>query len=134
MELTNQEIDLALYGLTQSVGYLKDYFPGSHMAVVYIPSPPACYEWGAPEISIHSYHDRRTRYPAEHIRPKSLLIREKVKALCVSAGIDFLDSTPVLQQAALKELIHGPRDWMHLNCRGYETLGEFISDYFAGKA
>jgi hypothetical protein len=42
-------------------------------------------------------------------------------------GIPFLDATPALRAAASANVIHGPRDWDHLNEIGYRVLGSQVA-------
>jgi hypothetical protein len=42
-------------------------------------------------------------------------------------GIAFIDATPALRAAASAQVIHGLRDWDHLNEIGYRTLGSLVA-------
>ena len=53
-----------------------------------------------------------------------------VARISTDQHIDFADATPALRAAAETNVIHGPRDWDHLNRIGYEALGAFVASRF----
>jgi hypothetical protein len=123
IELTPGETDLALRAFEQALRFLNSRLISSEFCVVYIPSPISCYELVSTEVSVTSMRDQLI-FPSKTILERSRAIRDRVEGIAVRNRIQFVDSQPAIRSAARYELVHGPRDWRHLNRKGYTALAE----------
>ncbi|MBI5882382.1 MAG: SGNH/GDSL hydrolase family protein [Elusimicrobia bacterium] len=127
LELTDDELRRGVWVLEQSLGFLRSRFPGARVLAVYIPSPLSCYELASPEVSVETYHDRASRYPAAAVRRRSDLIAARAREAALRAGCGFVDARPSLRAEARRRFIHGVYDAPHLNAAGYRALAEAIA-------
>lgn len=133
MTLTAEETKQAIYIYEQSLLFLANFFKESSIAVVYIPSPLSSYQWVSPTVTIQT--------GTANVAFKSSLIHERSQELCLKVediakknNFKFADTRKFFRKAALKEPIHGPRDWLHPNETGYRALAEgVISAFFDGE-
>ncbi|MBI5881677.1 MAG: hypothetical protein HZB91_01000 [Elusimicrobia bacterium] len=126
LELTPEEADLAVYVFEQALSWLKDFFPGTKIIVVYIPSPISTYELASDWVSVEAYHERAPYHEARKVGPASDRIAGKIEGAALRQGCGFVDTRPVMRSAAKTELLHGGSDWMHLTRKGYSVLAEAI--------
>jgi hypothetical protein len=126
LELTDNEIHLALYVFEQSLLYLHDYFPASRIAIVYLPAPLSSYQIVSRYVSIQTYENRDDTYSAELVRKRSDMICALVEKIALKYHFDFIDSRPVIWESSANHLLHGPVDWKHFNKQGYTVLAEAI--------
>lgn len=68
-----------------------------------------------------------TKFPVEAVYARSQKICERIRALSLAEGTDFIDTRPMFRRVAAKEPMHGPRDWNHLNESGYRLLGNLLA-------
>lgn len=129
LELTEEEINLAACVFEHSLDYLSEYFINSKIIVVYIPTPLSVYELASQKVNIWEYHDRGKVQNSENVAKKSDLICGKIKKITLSKKYIFIDTRNKLRQAAQKEPIHGPLDWIHFNKVGYAVFSETIAPY-----
>ena len=54
------------------------------------------------------------------------MIRKKVAEITSNLDLEFIDTTDYLNLKARSALLHGPRDPIHLNRKGYETFADAI--------
>lgn len=127
LELTDDERDLALYVLEQSVRAARASFARSQLALVYIPSPLSSYAIASERVSMQAHEPgAREEYPVGLLSPRSDAIAKTVAQICSRNGLAFIDARPAVRRAIEHELLHGPRDWKHFNRRGYTVLAEAI--------
>jgi hypothetical protein len=123
MELTPAETELALQAAEAALAALARAFPSSAVCLLYVPSPAALYEFADEPVSVQGLRVQEARFPSAAIRARSAELGARLRALAARAGDRFVDATPPLREAARAELLHGPRDWMHLNQPGQRALG-----------
>ena len=70
-----------------------------------------------------------TIFSTEHLIRRSATLSVRMEEISKQAGIFHLDARPYLREGARNEYLHGPRDWKHLNQRGYVILAESIIPY-----
>lgn len=126
LELSKEEIELGAYVFERSLDYLRSFFTGADIAIVYIPSPLSCYELASQKVSIQTYHDRGSIYDAKDVKEKSDFIRKKIKKIAEERKLIFIDPMEKIRSTAQKGIIHGPLDWKHFNEIGYTVLCEAI--------
>jgi hypothetical protein len=130
LHLTDDEIDLSLEIARQSLAYLRKCFPKSKIDLLYLPSSLSIYEFSdcalrpAP-LSIKGETRNNVFDPADALRMNERL-RSDFSSLSNSLGFGFIDTTPFLKEKANLHLLHGPRDPIHLNRKGYEVFSEAI--------
>jgi len=126
LDLTDAEVDLALYVFEQSFAYLAEHFPDSRIGVVYIPSPLTSYAITSPTVHIQVQQENVSRavYPAETLGERSDRICAAVGATAQRGGAAFVDLRPLLWAASVERFVHGPRDWKHLNPDGQQVLAD----------
>ena len=59
-----------------------------------------------------------------------MYLRRAVEAISEEIKIGFIDTTNSMSKIANNYRLHGPRDPIHLNRKGYETFAEIISLHF----
>jgi len=124
LALPDDSIRLSMEIFDRSLSWLHHRFPQVPATVVYIPAPPSVYRFRLETIAICT-KDRRPLNVAQSER-NSDLMSDLARKSAAAYGMEFLDARPALRAAATGALIHGPRDWDHLNETGYRTLGQLI--------
>lgn len=129
--LTDAQHREALCLLKGALRQSSAFFSDSRYVVVYLPSPPVCYEAESP-LRVVWEGDEMTVDPAE-LNRRSDTLAAQVAAIAAELGLEFLDARPAMRQAALRDVIHGPTDWTHYNEIGYTALGDFVADFLKTK-
>ncbi len=110
--------------------HLSLKFPDSEIDLVYLPSSLSIYQFGssdlrpAPLIMRGDYRDK-TFKPAEAIQ-KNQSLRQNVLKIANSLGFGFIDTTSAMKERAKFHLLHGPKDPIHLNRKGYEAFSKIL--------
>ena len=129
-ELSEEELQRSLAVLFSSLEYLKRWSPGSEIVVVYIPSVVGSYDWHEP-IEIQKYSDNPTKFITNKFdEMKSEEIRYKICQFSNLSDFTFVDTTSYVRKEGRKRLLHGPKDWKHLNKDGYSAVASAIMEQF----
>jgi len=120
LELDEASTDLALAAYREALGILVSKLEETRLCVVYIPSPLVVYRLAGEGSKGEGEASRGPNPPAVQARSRAL--RDRVGALVRETGTAFVDATPGIQRAGKTHFLHGPRDWRHLNQRGYREL------------
>ncbi|TAN46509.1 MAG: hypothetical protein EPN21_20280 [Methylococcaceae bacterium] len=134
LELSESQVKDMVRVFQGSLGYLHRYFADSAMTAVYIPSTLEIYSIVSDQVSHVQRLPGTADLPTKRIATTSFLLQRsnalcrQVRAAALEAGVDFLDARAGLRSAARRGLIHGPRDWNHLNQAGYQALVGAILD------
>jgi len=125
--LGTNEADLARgeFVFAQALRYLHEQMPTVPMTVVYIPSPLTMYEVVSPTVSAQTENGSAV-FSTPLVSAWSDRIAAQVKATSTDVGAGFLDVRPELRSAAAHAVVHGPKDWNHLNKLGQEAFAEAI--------
>ena len=127
MELSANEIHLAVYIFRQSLEYMLSQFPGIKVSMVYIPAVMTCYDMSSPYASFQPYDKGRdTVIKRELIFLQSDKIFSMITTVANSLGVPVYDTRRALRKEAKSQIIHGPKDWKHLNKLGYHIMAEAI--------
>lgn len=127
LELTAGELAFSISIFEKSLKLARQRADKTKLAVIYIPSVLATYQIAGDAVDAQDYFGKnRHRHPRQAVDVRSQHIRQEIRRLTEAAGIVFVDTTTELQQAAKQEALHGPKDWNHLNTRGYEVLGQAV--------
>lgn len=125
LELDDEQTATALWVLEQSLARLRRAWPGARVAIVYVPSPLACYALASAEVVAEvgaGGRDARRVYPAAEVAARSDALAARVAAIARAGGLGFVDARPFVRAASAERIVHGPRDWKHLNRDGQEAL------------
>jgi len=128
LELTDDEVDLAVEVFGYALRHLREYFPDSAVGVVYLPSPLSSYELASESVSCQTYHGREGFYPTELVIERSDGIAGRIEEATERQGCAFVDARPHMRRASATQLVHGPRDWKHYNRAGLDALAEAITE------
>jgi hypothetical protein len=129
LELTEEEIELSLYVFEHSLDYMRQFFKGSKIFVVYIPSPLSSYDLASDKVSIQTYHGRNRIYKALDVAKNNNLISSRIKKITEENNCVFINTTEAIRNASRKKLLHGPKEWKHFNKDGYTVFSEAIIPY-----
>jgi hypothetical protein len=127
--LPEASIRVGMEVFARSLAWLRQRFAQVPITMVYVPSPLSIYRHAADDISFCSVTGGGVAPRAVTERHHDL-IRDMVAGISAEQGVDFVDATPALRAAAENRVIHGPRDWDHLNQTGYEVLGTLVAAQF----
>ncbi|OUU11693.1 MAG: hypothetical protein CBC00_03665, partial [Verrucomicrobia bacterium TMED40] len=129
LHLTNNEINLSLEITKQSFNYIKKKFPQSQIDVVYLSAALSLYDFNnsklrpAPlKLDIQRETSRDRIFSQHEIEIKNMYLRRAVEAISEEIKIGFIDTTNSMSKIANNYRLHGPRDPIHLNRKGYETF------------
>jgi hypothetical protein len=122
---SDEAIQLGIEVLDHSLSWLQRRFKDVPVTVVYVPSPLSIYR-SEGETEVYCGAGPTTAGVARSLR-NSDLIADSVGKTAIGHAMDFMDARPALRSAAAMNVIHGPRDWDHLNEIGYRALGRLVA-------
>ncbi|MFT5052669.1 MAG: hypothetical protein ACI8QZ_004105 [Chlamydiales bacterium] len=125
--LDEAQLGWGLTTLKVSLNWLKGRFDEVPVRVVFLPSPLSCYELASSQVLVDSSGSAEVSFEASLIEPYHRDIVERVRTTVTDAGLEFLDATGALREAARQHPIHGPLDGAHFNRAGYEALGRALA-------
>ena len=127
LNLNDEQTRQAIYVFEQSLKYMTGFFNESKVTIVYIPSPISVYKWASPTITIVGGTGTPVGVtPVVRVYKRSDEIFEQIKTIAEKYNHPLIDTRPFLRASALKEPVHGPRDWYHPNKKGYEAIARVI--------
>jgi hypothetical protein len=118
--------------LAHSLAWLRMRFPGVPVVLVYVPSALSVYRLAGDSVAYCIGVNVVRTAPTAEIERKHDFIRDLARDIAGSQGIPFVDATPVLRAAASAQVVHGPRDWDHVNEIGYRALGLLVAAHVQG--
>ena len=134
LHLSKNEINLSLEITKQSFQYIKKCFPQSQIDVVYLSTALTLYDFNSTKLrpaplklDIKSETIRDRIFSQQEIELNNMYLRRAVEAISKEIKIGFIDTTNSMSKIANNYRLHGPRDPIHLNQKGYEALAEIIS-------
>lgn len=113
--------------LAHSLSWLRTRFPGVPVTLVYLPAALSVYRHAGDTITYCIGSDIVRTAPTALVERNHSFIRDLARDIAEDQGIAFIDATPALRAVASAQVIHGPRDWDHLNEIGYRTLGSLVA-------
>jgi len=122
--IDSDQMKLSLYVLDRSLDYIKNYFKETQFFVVYIPSVLSSYTITSQYVSESKSGNRV--FPTEDMYKNSSYIAARVKELAEKNAMCFIDIRDNFRNATENEIIHGPKDWKHLNMHGYQLLARSV--------
>ena len=131
--LNEMEIALALKIMEHSLRYLRSNFRDSKISLIYLPSSLSIYEFGNCQISpaplVMMGKSRSGVFKPVDAIERNKFLRAQIIKITQKTGTEFYDTTDHLKEIATNQLLHGPRDPIHLNRAGYEAFTEGIVSY-----
>jgi lysophospholipase L1-like esterase len=130
IEISEADIRRGIMVFDRSLTWLKARFPRVPITVAYVPTALSIYHLtgSSYRYSIEPRDDGKSDWTtAAQIARNSELICNLVRDASARLQVGFLDTRPALREAALKELLHGPMDWVHFNAQGYRALGQALA-------
>jgi len=115
--------------LAHSLTWLRRRFPGVPVELVYVPAALSIYRLEGDSVAYCIGSNVVRTAPTALVGRNHDLMRDLARDIAAAQGIPFTDATPALRAAASANLVHGPRDWDHLNEIGYRTLGSLIATH-----
>ena len=131
--LNETEILLSLKISEHSLSYLRSNFPYSKISLIYLPSSLSIYNFVDSEISpaplVMMGKSRSGTFKPVDATERNKFLRTEILKITQKTGTEFWDTTDYLKEIARNQLLHGPRDPIHLNRAGYEAFSEAISTF-----
>ena len=131
--LNETEILLSLKISEHSLSYLRSNFPYSKISLIYLPSSLSIYNFVDSEISpaplVMMGKSRSGLFKPIDAIERNKFLRAEFLKITQKIGTEFWDTTEYLKEIASNQLIHGPRDPIHLNRAGYEAFSEAILSF-----
>jgi len=131
--LNETEILLSLKISEHSLSYLRSNFPYSKISLIYLPSSLSIYNFVDSEISpaplVMMGQPRSGVFKPMDAIERNKFLRAEILKITQKTGTEFWDTTDYLKEIARNQLLHGPRDPIHLNRAGYEAFSEAISTF-----
>jgi hypothetical protein len=122
---SDEPIQRGMKVLDRSLTWLQHRFKDVPVTVVYVPSPLSVYRIEGETAALCRY--QALTGSVAQSRRNSDFMTDLVQKSATDHGMDFMDARPALRAAAAVNLIHGPRDWDHLNEIGYRALGALVA-------
>jgi len=113
--------------LAHALSWLRMRFAGVPVEVVYVPAALSIYRHAGDTVTYCVGSNIVRTAPTAKVERNHAFIRDLAQDIAGRQGIPFLDATPALRAAASANVIHGPRDWDHLNEIGYRVLGSLVA-------
>ena len=131
--LNEMEISLSLKISEHSLRYLRSNFPDSKISLIYLPSSLSIYEFENCQVSptplVMIGKSRSGLFEPVDAIERNRFLRAEILKITQKIGTEFYDTTDHLKEIASNQLLHGPRDPIHLNRNGYEAFSEAISTF-----
>ena len=133
IELTEDQIKLGIYVFEQSLLYASEFFKGSKIDIVYLPSVTSSYNLLTIKESGLGLSLRKSNYSyLSKIKEGEIFLVQEVKKIAEKYGFGFIDVRQDVRSASKSQIIHGMVDQNHFNEVGYHVFSDSIinqSDY-----
>jgi len=127
LNLNSDELKQSLQVLRYSMELMTERFKHSEIHLVYIPSVLSCYQLNGP-VSVQGKGKEDAIYTREELEARSNYLVKEIQSYCQALNMGFINPREHLRQYSKNEILHGPKDWDHLNKRGYQLFGQYIVD------
>ena len=151
LQLSEAERQLTLKIFEYCVGYIKERFLNSRIAIVYVPSPLSSYrlasatraenwmhligadsqDWVWPEFLANNrdyFQNRPSSFSKDQVYESSNFIADEIHRIAKTLDVGFVDPREEMRTAS--EKLHGPKDLRHFNRKGYEILASAIIRHY----
>lgn len=139
LQCSIEEIDKSLLFMEYCMRYYKEKTKDPNTYLVFIPSVMSCYQFVSnisvelPPKSIPFSYNEAGKISQKIFKPADLYernnyVRAHIKAICKKLDYKYIDPTDSIRLQSSHQILHGPKDWRHLNKNGQILLGEIVSD------
>ena len=133
IELTDDDIKLGIYVFEQSLLYASEFFKGSKIDIVYLPSVTSSYNLlTIKESGLGLRLLKSNSSYLSKIKESEIFLVQEVKKIAEKYGFGFIDVRQDVRSASKSQIIHGMVDQNHFNKVGYHVFSDSIinqSDY-----
>jgi hypothetical protein len=127
IELTDDEIKLGIYVFEQSLLYASEFFKGSKIDIVFLPSVTSSYHLLTLEDSGSGLNRLESNYSyLAKIKKSGMFLLNEIKKIAEKHGFGFIDVGPDVRSASKYQIIHGVVDQNHFNKTGYHVFSDSI--------
>lgn len=130
-EATETELENHFTILNESLYKIRNLFPNSKIYLVHMTSPAIHYNFVSKQVSLQSY---RTAFKGYYKTPNEIetlhqRINIRAKNIASKNNISFVSIHKRFKKKNRDDhLIHGPKDWQHLNEKGYRYLADELCE------
>jgi len=131
IDLTDDQIKLGIYVFEQSLLYASEFFKGSKIDIVYLPSVTSSYNLLTLTESGLGLMKSNYLYLSK-VKEVEIFLVQEVKKIAEKYGFGFIDVRQDVRSASKSQIIHGMVDQNHFNEVGYHVFSDSIinqSDY-----
>ena len=125
IELTEDQIKLGIYVFEQSLLYASEFFKGSKIDIVYLPSVTSSYNLLTLTESGLGLMKSNYSYLSK-IKEGEIFLVQEVKKIAEKYGFGFIDVRQDVRSASKSQIIHGMVDQNHFNKVGYHVFSDSI--------
>ena len=127
IELTDDDIKLGIYVFEQSLLYASEFFKGSKIDIVFLPSVTSSYHLLTLEDSGSGLNRLESNYSyLAKIKKSGIFLLNEIKKIAEKHGFGFIDVGPDVRSASKYQIIHGVVDQNHFNKTGYHVFSDSI--------
>jgi len=123
------ELHKTFYVFEQSLHYLQDFFSGSKLYVVYIPSILTSYDIASQTVRSEDIQRGFRERDSKKMMELSEFIFKNIKRITEESNVAMIDARPSIREVSKQKFVHGPADWDHFNKTGYMALADAIVPY-----
>ena len=133
IDLTDDQIKLGIYVFEQSLLYASEFFKGSKIDIVYLPSVTSSYNLlTIKESGLGLRLLKSNSSYLSKIKESEIFLVQEVRKIAEKYGFGFIDVRQDVRSASKSQIIHGMVDQNHFNKVGYHVFSDSIinqSDY-----
>jgi len=133
IDVIEDDIKLGIYVFEQSLLYASEFFKGSKIDIVFLPSVTSSYQLLTLEDSGSGLNRLESNYSyLAEIKESEIFLVQEVKKIAEKHGFGFIDVRQDVRSASKSQIIHGMVDQNHFNEVGYHVFSDSIinqSDY-----
>ena len=137
IDVIEDDIKLGIYVFEQALLYASEFFKGSKIDIVFLPSVTSSYQLltlvEEYEESGSGLNRQESNYSyLAKIKKSGIFLLNEIKKIAEKHGFGFIDVGPDVRSASKSQIIHGMVDQNHFNEVGYHVFSDSIinqSDY-----
>ena len=131
IDVIEDDIKLGIYVFEQSLLYASEFFKGSKIDIVFLPSVTSSYQLltlvEEYEESGSGLNRQESNYSyLAKIKKSGIFLLNEIKKIAEKHGFGFIDVGPDVRSASKYQIIHGVVDQNHFNKTGYHVFSDSI--------
>ena len=127
IDVIEDDIKLGIYVFEQSLLYASEFFKGSKIDIVFLPSVTSSYHLLTLEDSGSGLNRLESNYSyLAKIKKSGIFLLNEIKKIAEKHGFGFIDVGPDVRSASKSQIIHGMVDQNHFNKTGYHVFSDSI--------